>query len=39
MQQFLIRRENHFFSMFARMEQAMAQSHAQMDALFAMGGM
>jgi flagellar hook-associated protein 2 len=38
MQQFLIRRENHFFSMFARMEQAMAQSHAQMDALFAMSG-
>ncbi|MCL1878189.1 MAG: flagellar filament capping protein FliD, partial [Defluviitaleaceae bacterium] len=35
MQQFLIRRENHFFSMFARMEQAMAQSHAQMDSLFA----
>jgi hypothetical protein len=25
--------------MFARMEQAMAQSHAQMDSLFAMGGM
>ncbi|MCL2387121.1 MAG: flagellar filament capping protein FliD [Defluviitaleaceae bacterium] len=38
MQQFLIRRENHFFSMFARMEQAMAQSHAQMDSLFAMQG-
>jgi len=35
MQQFLLRRENHFFSMFARMEQAMAQSHAQMDSLFA----
>ncbi|MCL1845088.1 MAG: flagellar filament capping protein FliD, partial [Defluviitaleaceae bacterium] len=35
MQQFLIRRENHFFAMFARMEQAMAQSHAQMDSLFA----
>ncbi|MCL1843645.1 MAG: flagellar filament capping protein FliD [Defluviitaleaceae bacterium] len=37
MQQWLLRRENHFFSMFARMEQAMAQSHAQMDALFAWG--
>lgn len=35
MQQFLIRRENHFFQMFARMEQAMAESHSQMDALFA----
>jgi len=38
MEQFLIRRENHFFAMFARMEAAMAQSHAQMDALFAFGG-
>lgn len=35
MQEWLIRRENHFFAMFARMEQAMAQSHQQMDALFA----
>ncbi|MCL1885143.1 MAG: flagellar filament capping protein FliD [Defluviitaleaceae bacterium] len=35
MQAFLMRRENHFFAMFARMEQAMAQSHAQMDSLFA----
>lgn len=33
MQQFLIRRENHFFAMFAKMEAAMSQSHAQMDAL------
>jgi flagellar capping protein FliD len=39
MQQFLIRRENHFFNMFARMEQAMAQSHQQMDSLFAFGNM
>jgi len=35
MQKHLIRRENHYFAMFARMEQAMAQSHAQMDSLFA----
>jgi flagellar capping protein FliD len=35
MQQFLVRRENHFFNMFAKMEQAMAQSNAQMDSLFA----
>jgi flagellar hook-associated protein 2 len=35
MQAFLLRRENHFYAMFARMEQAMAQSHAQMDSLFA----
>jgi len=35
MQRWLGRRENHFFAMFARMEAAMAQSHAQMDALFA----
>jgi flagellar capping protein FliD len=38
MQAFLVRRENHFYSMFARMEQAMAQSHAQMDSLFAFAG-
>jgi flagellar capping protein FliD len=37
MESFLQRRENHFFAMFARMENAMAQSHAQMDALFAFG--
>ena len=39
MQRFLIRRENHFFAMFARMEQAMAQSNAQMDSLWAFAGM
>jgi flagellar hook-associated protein 2 len=37
MQAFLHRRENHFFSMFARMENAMAQAHSQMDSLFAFG--
>jgi flagellar hook-associated protein 2 len=37
MQAWLVRRENHFFAMFARMEAAMAQSHAQMDSLFAFG--
>ena len=35
MQRWLMRRESHFFQMFARMEQAMAQSNAQMDSLFA----
>jgi flagellar capping protein FliD len=35
MQAWLQRRENHFYAMFAKMEQAMAQSHAQMDSLFA----
>ena len=35
MQEFLIRRESTLFAMFARMEQAMAQSNQQMDALFA----
>ena len=35
MHQFLRRRESHFFDMFSRMEQAMAQSDAQMDALWA----
>jgi flagellar hook-associated protein 2 len=39
MQTWLQRRENHFFAMFARMEQAMAQSHAQLDALFSFAGM
>lgn len=37
MQQFLVRRENQLFAMFARMEQAMAQAHQQMDALFSFG--
>jgi flagellar hook-associated protein 2 len=37
LQRWLVRREQHFFSMFARMENAMAQSHAQMDALFMFG--
>ncbi|MCL2199492.1 MAG: flagellar filament capping protein FliD [Defluviitaleaceae bacterium] len=37
MQQHLLRRENHFFAMFARMETAMAQAHSQMDSLFAFG--
>jgi len=35
MQQWLQRRENHFYAMFARMEQAMAQANSQMDSLFA----
>jgi flagellar hook-associated protein 2 len=39
MQALLLRRENHYYSMFARMEQAMAQSNAQMDSLFAFAGM
>jgi hypothetical protein len=39
MQTFLQRRENHFFQMFARMEQAMAQSNAQMESLWAFAGM
>ncbi|MCL2216192.1 MAG: flagellar filament capping protein FliD [Defluviitaleaceae bacterium] len=39
MQSWLIRRENHFFAMFARMEQAMAQSQAQMESLWAFAGM
>jgi len=39
MERWLIRREAHFFRMFSRMEQAMAESHSQMDALFAFGGM
>ena len=39
MQRWLIRRENHFFAMFARMEQAMANANAQMDSLWMMGGM
>jgi flagellar hook-associated protein 2 len=39
MQTWLMRRENHFFRMFSRMEQAMAQSHQQMDSLWAFGGM
>ena len=39
MQRWLIRRENHFFGMFARMEQVMANANAQMDALWMMGGM
>ena len=39
MQRWLNRRENQLFSMFARMERAMAQSQAQMDAIWAgMGG-
>ncbi|MCL1863213.1 MAG: flagellar filament capping protein FliD [Defluviitaleaceae bacterium] len=37
MQAHLLRRENHFFAMFGRMEAAMAQAHAQMDSLFAFG--
>jgi flagellar capping protein FliD len=39
MQQWLTRRENHFFMMFARMENAMAQANAQMDSLWAFAGM
>jgi flagellar hook-associated protein 2 len=39
MQQFLLRRENQFFAMFARMESAMAQANAQMDSLWAFAGM
>ncbi|MCL2839920.1 MAG: flagellar filament capping protein FliD [Defluviitaleaceae bacterium] len=39
MQQWLQRRESHFFAMFARMEQAMAQSQSQMESLWAMSGM
>jgi len=39
MQTWLVRRESHFFAMFNRMEQAMAQSHQQMDSLWAFGGM
>jgi flagellar hook-associated protein 2 len=39
MQQWLLRRENTLFAQFARMEQAMAQSHAQMDSLWAFAGM
>jgi len=39
MQRFLLRRENSFFAMFARMENAMAQANAQMDSLFAFAGM
>jgi flagellar capping protein FliD len=35
MQRHLVRREAHFFAMFARMEQAMSQAHNQMDALWA----
>jgi flagellar hook-associated protein 2 len=40
MQKYLIRRENHYYAMFARMEQAMSKSNAQMDSLlsFASGG-
>jgi len=38
MQRWLQRRESHFFAMFARMEQAMAQSQAQMDSIFAFAG-
>jgi flagellar hook-associated protein 2 len=34
MQRWLARREAHFFQMFARMEQAMAQANAQMDSLW-----
>ena len=37
MQRWLVRRENHFFNMFARMEAAMAQANAQMDSLWMMG--
>jgi flagellar hook-associated protein 2 len=39
MQRWLQRRETHFFAMFSRMEQAMAQSQAQMDSLWSMVGM
>ena len=39
MQAFLNRREAHFFRMFSRMEQAMAQSNAQMDALWSFAAM
>jgi len=35
MEVWLQRRENHYFSMFAKMEAAMQESHSQMDALFA----
>jgi len=38
MQRFLQRRENQFFAMFARMENAMAQANAQMDSLWAFAG-
>ena len=37
MQRWLLRRENHFFAMFARIEQAMAQANAQMDSLWMFG--
>ena len=39
MQRWLLRREQHFFNMFARMEQVMATANAQMDSLWMMGGM
>lgn len=39
MRQWLLRRENHFFAMFARMENAMSESHSQMDALWMFGSM
>ena len=39
MQRWLVRRENHFFAMFARMENALANANAQMDSLWMMGGM
>ncbi|MCL2049783.1 MAG: flagellar filament capping protein FliD [Defluviitaleaceae bacterium] len=35
MERYLARRENHYYSMFSRMEQAIAQSNSQMDSLFA----
>jgi flagellar hook-associated protein 2 len=37
MQNWLIRRENHHFATFARMERAMAQAQAQMDTLWMFG--
>jgi len=37
MERMLMRRENHFYSMFARMEQAMAKSNSQMDSLMMFG--
>jgi flagellar capping protein FliD len=39
MQRWLFRRENQFFTMFSRMEQAMAQANAQMDSLMMFGAM
>ena len=37
MQRWLLRRENHYFAMFARMETAMAEANAQMDSLWMFG--